>query len=398
MPCSRRAAIILPCLSLTLLAPADRPRANEQPAATAGDAQPPTGEPAQKTGEPAAPPKGPEPVMAPAGSFSIGGAIYLFAYAPRLAKDKFEIYAFLLNIDATTRDEKYGLHVQTRFRDSKLREFFLSNIWFQEAYGWTKTPIGDIHAGKFYRKVGILWDDSFFGNVQYFNGLKLNPDYGVELVGSRSLWPGFSIDYSGQFLANNDHVAGSAFGRDVESDGSARLQSAWTGRVVPGWKLGEKTSFSLGISGYTGRIDRSESGSDFRIEQVAADLTLAWGPSISYVEALKQRGQNFSPLVRQGPLAGTPNALYRSGYDTATYFLAGTRWQVLDRLKARVNYSQAIYDGAASKEVEIVPGIVFSFRPNFALIVEYDYWKTEPDRGPSTFIDRSYNYVLNYNF
>ena len=79
-----------------------------------------------KAGE-SAPPQGPPAVMAPAGSFALSGAIYLFSYVPNLegVKDVFEIYAYLLNVDATSRDGKYGLHVQTRFRDSKLRSFFL---------------------------------------------------------------------------------------------------------------------------------------------------------------------------------------------------------------------------------------------------------------------------------
>jgi len=56
-------------------------------------------------------------------------------------------------------------HVQTRARDSKLRSFYVSDVWFQEAYAWAKTTVGEVHAGKFYRKVGILWDDSFFGDL-----------------------------------------------------------------------------------------------------------------------------------------------------------------------------------------------------------------------------------------
>jgi hypothetical protein len=343
--------------------------------------------------EPAAAPA-PVPVIAPNGSFKLSGGIYLFDYLPQLAggKNKFEIYAFLLNFDAATSDERYGLHVQTRARDSKLRSFYVSDVWFQEAYAWAKTPAGELHAGKFYRKVGILWDDSFFGNVQYFNGLKLNPDYGAELVGSRLFAPAFAVDYSLQFLANNDKVDGSLPGRDVESDPDATLADTGTIRLAPTWTFGPGRTLSLGVSGLSGRIDRRGApapvGRSFRLGQVAGDATLTWGPSISYVEVLRQSGERndaFHPFSRLG-------------YDDATYYLAGTRWQVHPRLNLRVNWSRVDYKGSGAQETEIVPGLVFGIAGNFKLIAEYDWWKSQPRTGPEEFIDKSYNLVLNYNF
>ncbi|HTQ79872.1 MAG TPA: hypothetical protein VMM92_07745 [Thermoanaerobaculia bacterium] len=346
-------------------------------------------------------PAAPAPVLAANsanGSFKLSGGIYLFDYLPELSgtKDKFEIYAFILNVDAATADDHYGLHVQTRARDSKLRSFYVSDVWFQEAYAWAKTPVGELHAGKFYRKVGILWDDSFFGNVQYFNGLKLNPDYGAELVGSRPLSSSFAVDYSLQFLANNDQVDGSLPGRDVESDPNATLADTGTVRLVPTWTFGPNRSFALGVSGLSGRIDRSipaapanpAVGKSFRLGQVAGDATLTWGPSISYVEVLRQTGEKndaFHPFSRPG-------------YDDATYYLAGTRWQVHPRLNLRVNWSRVNYQGSGARETEIVPGLVFLFASNFKLIAEYDWWKNQPKTGPEEFLDKSYNLVLNYNF
>lgn len=334
------------------------------------------------------------PVVAPNGSFKLSGGIYLFDYLPQLAggKNKFEIYAFLLNFDAATEDQRYGLHVQTRARDSKLRSFFVSDVWFQEAYAWAKTPVGELHAGKFYRKVGILWDDSFFGNVQYFNGLKLNPDYGAELVGSRPFAPAFAVDYSLQFLANNDKVDGSLPGRDVESDPDATLADTGTIRLVPTWTFGPGRTLALGVSGLSGRIDRRGAdpavGRSFKLGQVAGDATLTWGPSISYVEILRQTGERND----------TFHPFSRLGYDDATYYLAGTRWQVHPRLNLRVNWSRVDYKGSGAQETEIVPGLVFGIADNFKLIVEYDWWKSQPRTGPEEFIDKSYNLVLNYNF
>lgn len=317
----------------------------------------------------------------------LSGFIYLFDYLPTIkgAQDYFEIYAYGLNVDAKTADEQYGLHVQARARDSKLRSFFLTNYWFQEAYMWRQTKFGQLHVGKFYRKVGILWDDSFFGNVPYWNGLMLNPDYGAEFVGSRPMGEKMSVDYSAQYFANNDHVAGSLPGRDVESDDNARLLEAWSGRIVPTWKLAEKSSLAIGISGYRGLIDRVE-GPTVEIAQFAGDVTLSVGPSVTYAEVLVQDGED------------EPSGLSRLGYDSATYLLGGTRWQLHPRINARISLSQAEYDGANSTESEIIPGVVVSLAPGVSLMVEYDYWEIEPDEGDVNVIDRSFNLIGIYSF
>jgi hypothetical protein len=324
---------------------------------------------------------------------AFSGGIYLFEYAPTTkgAKDKFEIYALVLNLDTTSEDGKYGLHVQGRARDSKLRPFFLSNVWFQEAYAFAKTGVGDVHVGKFYRKVGILWDDSFFGNVQYFNGLKLNPDYGAELVGTRPMNGALSVDYSAQYLNNNDHVAGSLDGRDVESDPNAQMHSTFTARVVPTWKLSADSSVAVGVSGLSGRIERTgalSNGGSFRMSQLGADVTFQVAKSISYLELLRQNGEPFDAFHPQG----------RLGYDDADYLLAGSRYQLTPKTNIRLNVSRVKYRGHREVETEVVPGVVYGLNKHITLIGEYDWWKTDPDAGPSTFIDKSLNFVIHYGF
>lgn len=296
------------------------------------------------------------------------GGIYLFEYAPILrgASDKLEIYAFVLNADDATADGRYGLHVQARARDTKLRPYFNSTVWFQEAYAFAKTPAGELRAGKVYRKVGLFWDDSFFGNVQYFNGLKLNPDYGVEMAGS---------DWSVQYLTNNDHVAGSLDGRDVESDPDAKLHGLATARYAPTLSLGN-AKLTLGASGADGRIARTNDS--FRFSQAALDATLARGPITTYAEVLRQNGQR-APATRLG-------------YATATYFLAGARWQATQRVLARVNVSRATYQ-QLGHEIEWVPGVVIALAKNVSLINEFDYWKNQ-----AAVIDRSFDFVVNYRF
>ncbi|MDE2489771.1 MAG: hypothetical protein KGM24_02920 [Elusimicrobia bacterium] len=326
------------------------------------------------------------------GSLALSGSVYLFGYAPAYpgGSNNFDLYAFILNMDMASPDGKTGLHSQLRLRDTKLRPFFTSNVWFQELYAYRKTPYGRLDVGRFYRKVGLLWDDSFFGDIQYFNGLKLAPDYGVEWVGTRSLAPKLSVGYSAQFFPNSGTVNGSLDGRDVVSDPLAKRRNTATARVVPTWTFGEGRSLALGLSALNAVVDRTTTtAAGFKLSQEAADLTLTWGPSISYVEVLNQNGERDDAA----------HPLGRRGYDSAVYWLAGTRWQVCRRMNARFNYSTANYVGEDAREEEFVPGLVTDLGGGASLITEFDYQRLLAHHGgPQTLIDRSYNAVLRYDF
>lgn len=321
--------------------------------------------------------------------FKLSGGIYLYDYAPFMknSKNNFSIYAFILKIDAATKDQRYGLHMETRSRDTKLRPFYHSVIWFQEAYAFARTKVGDVHVGKFYKKVGLFWDDSFWGNIQYFNGLKLNPEFGAELIGTKKTGSQTKIGYSLQYINNNDHVDGALEGRDVESDTNAVFQYGVTARIAPTFQLTSAASLTVGASGLTGMIRRTK-GVSFRLSQIAADATLNIGKGTLFGEILHQWGEKDN----------TYHPLSRLGYDNVTYYLAGARYLFLKKLLLRISYSQANYQGAKSVERELLPGVVYHIRDNLAVIVEYDHWKLKPKNLPVTTIDESLNFVIHYNF
>jgi hypothetical protein len=342
------------------------------------------GEEGPPPAEPAPAPEAEHPTVA------ITGGVYLFENIPtaEVTANSFEVYAFILRFDASTEGGTFGLHIENRIRDTKFRSFFTSNIWLQEAYAFGKLPFGQINLGKIYRKVGLFWDDSFFGNVHFFNGLKLNPDFGGELLGDHDITGRFSLEYSLQFFSNNDQVSGALPGRDVESDPNARLRNVITARLVPKFTLAENVTLTLGFSGMTGKIDRG-TGSDFTIKQGAGDVSLVAGPVNPYFEVLRQVGE---PNDAAHPLS-------RPGYDDATYILAGARWRINPVTIVRVNYSYADYDGANAKETELVPGIVFRIAQGLNFITEFNYWQLQqPAGGAITVIDRSLKLVINYNF
>lgn len=335
---------------------------------------------AQESDKPA-----PKPVV-----LDISGGIYLFEYIPTndVVSHKFEIYAFVLRWDAYTPDKRFGLHVENRLRDTKLRSFFNSNIWFQEAFAYARLSFASVNIGKVYRKVGMFWDDTFFGNVHYFNGLKLNPDFGVELVrNTAESRDRVVMNFSLQFFTNSDKVDGALPGRDVESDTLARLTNAVTARVEPRFNLANDVSLAVGVSGLYGKIDRTVP-QDFYLKQVAGDATLWAGPVTVFGEVLRQEGE----------LNDAKHPLSRPGYDNATYILAGFHWKIVPRLTVRTSVSQATYDGANATERELLPGVVFSVIPNLNVLAEYDYWEIKPSGGPVVIIDRSVNLVVNFNF
>ncbi|MDE1976119.1 MAG: hypothetical protein KGI84_02530, partial [Elusimicrobia bacterium] len=62
------------------------------------------------------------------GSLGLSGSVYLYDYAPAFsgASNNFDLYAFILNLDGASADGKTGLHAQFRYRDTRLRSYYLS--------------------------------------------------------------------------------------------------------------------------------------------------------------------------------------------------------------------------------------------------------------------------------
>ncbi|MFS8082847.1 MAG: hypothetical protein ACMG51_05295 [Ginsengibacter sp.] len=328
-------------------------------------------------------------ITTPVVDFKLSGGIYLFDYLPLYKKgeNNFSIYAFILKTDASTKDEKFGLHVETRIRDTRLRPFYNSNIWFQEAYVFAHTKAGDLHVGKFYKKVGFLWDGSFFGNVQYFNGLKLNPEFGAEWLGTAFSGDKVKLDYSIQYLSNNDHVDGSLAGRDVESDTNATFKNGFTARIAPVFTLNKNTKLTLGVSALYGTINRVL-GQNFATKQLAADINLHAGKAGILLEVLSMKGE-------RNDLA---HPYSRPGYDDAVYYFGNVSYLFCKKMLVRFSYSQVNYRGSNSVEKEILPGVVYNIRDNIAVIAEYNYWSRTPAGNPEMLIDKSLNFVFHYAF
>jgi hypothetical protein len=383
--------------------------------------------------------------------FQLGAGVYLFYYQPLdnttfSPTDKngyFQVYAFYLKLDSelVTSYGAFGGHAELRMRDGGhigagssnqyLRGFFSSNIWFQELYAYYRPwQFLSVKAGKVYRKVGIFWDDSFFGNLQYFDGNKLVPDWGLSLEGDHDFARGrLNFEYSLQYFYNGGGTNGSLdYGRTlgtpeaaagvqavrdysptaegaVDSAGTrmSELKHVIDARAALTLRATKRLSLTVGISGLNGRVARvwkqgltmSAMTDESEFSQVAPELTAVVHAGPVAVRVIGEYLRQFGPGMRD-----------------ADYVLAGAKatWK---RLDVYLNNSYVRYLLAPDiQEFIIQPGVSYAIGGGLAALVEYDEWERKDPRGVAYplqaasmgtttgfyAIDRSLNVVLAYSY
>jgi hypothetical protein len=311
----------------------------------------------------------------------VGGDVYLYQYVPEGvpgAHPRFELYA--LSMKLVGHKGPWEFYSDYRLRTTKLRSFYPGNTWLQQGYVGYRTALGEIKAGSFYRRVGLSWDDSFFGNIQYFDGLKLDPEFGVGFEGTHALAGKLGAEYSVQYFTTDARVNGSLPGRDFVSEPGARAKNDATIRFAPVWHFNGQTSLTVGGSYARGTIERDAGPHNTR-SQVAGDATLQWHGLLAYGEVLNQRVT--------GTVAAPPQ--------NATYTLFGARW-ARGRFQPRFNFSAANYHGfQPRREYILQPGITVKMSDGFSFLYEFDFWKQTSVPRPFL-IDKSLNFVLLYHF
>ncbi len=361
--------------------------------------------------------------------FQVGAGLYLWYFQP-LSRDTtlaggslegtLQTFFYYFKLDAEVH--QFGAHLETRMRDGGhlgptatnnfFRGFYSSNIWVQEGYVfYSPWKTLTLKAGKVYRRVGIFWDDSFFGNIQFYDGLKLNPDYGASLEGETALLGGaITLSYAAQFFLNSDGVNGGLdYGRlvagtpgnidaarvrspnpegELDSTGAhmGALRNLFVGRFVLGLHPHSSKAFGaeIGASGLTGSVQRVSMkdmiNDEARITHASGDVTFNMGPVLLYCEYLRQ----FGPGVRD-----------------ADYVLMGVRggWRWLS---LRFNASYVDYHlGPDVEEVILQPGLTARIGAGLSLMMEWNEWQRRDPRlaDPGfTGYDRSLNTSLIYSF
>ena len=281
-------------------------------------------------------PPGPLAADPPAGDpprFVLGAS--LSALEPTRDRDLREVelqYAFLT---AAFREKSWGARVELRGREGLFRDYFPGSVWLEEGYAYVDTPAGELRVGKVASVVGLA-DQTFGGDLFSLNGVGRNPDWGVQVVGSRPLgW--HSLDWAARWVGQNDHVAWEEEGKGVESDPSAVLRDGLSGRVSFLYNQGLWT-LRPGLSGGTARIVPTDGREEYRRSDAGADVTATLGPL----------SLEFQGLARSAdePRAGEARPLAeRDGRAWSGAF----RFE-LPSVVFRYTYSEWRYTGADSNE------------------------------------------------
>jgi hypothetical protein len=312
----------------------------------------------------------------------IGGGIYIWHYQPLLSGGKAftDVYAAWVVFDGSWGD--FGVHFEPRFRNSPLRAFFQSNIWAQEAYGKWTTPIGALKFGKVYTKFGRFWDGSFYGNLPYFDGLKLDTDMGLSLEGARGLSDTFDLDYALQFFIVDGQTNGSLPGRDTLSVMGARERNEVVGRLAGTFKPDDMLSVTVGVSGQAYQADFADPAEDQTVIRVNGETELGYGPLGVWLDVTKQvngRAVIDYPVVGKG----SKDVIWAW---TGAYM----NWKFIS---LRYNLSWVKYEDAKIEELFHHPGATFTVHDNISILAEYVHWTS----GSAKY-DESFNLILYGSF
>ncbi|MFO0761167.1 MAG: hypothetical protein U0359_32110 [Byssovorax sp.] len=395
-------------IASSLLALASAPARADEPAAKDGAAKPAAapsteGKPAEAApGEPPPPAGELPPLKLDIGQqkleVDLHGYIQLWFYQPlssldppRLAdapltpEDRlFEVYQASVGI--TGKYGAFSVYINPRFRDTKIREFFTSNVWLQQAYGSYEIGAIKLSAGKIENQLSELDDDSFYLNLPYFDGIKYESDYGVSAEGFHELSPTGTLHWAAQYFVTDGKTNGSLRDRDtVWVDGGHRRHIG-TIRVDPGIRFTPTTSMRFGIAAQAFAVDLG-SGRDDPVLRLDGDLSFVTGPARIFGEAVFQLGQTVTryPLEAKGSLPSRASA-------RNLYLLGGAGMRIW-RFYPRYSVSLAHYADVGISEMTHVPGVSFLAHENMTLMLEYAYWpRYNPTR--SLLFDSSLNFVI----
>lgn len=303
-------------------------------------------------------------------------------------------YFYYLNIDADYREApeaepEIGFHVQARWRDGSLfRPFFTNREWLYESYAFVDTPAGILKAGKVRSRIGFDWDNSFWGNVPYFDGYKLDPDWGVSLESTWQPSERLSLESFAQFFFAEDKVNGSLAGGDAESASHYDEDNTFIARLAPRYKLADDFDIYGGVGGAIGRIkDRRElaTRNDETIKTWVFDLGFEKAGFNLFGEILQSYGVRNPAHYASGGASDESQTLY---------FGANYQW---GPTLLRTSYSRGDYDNPGGEQHIYVVGADVGLTQYITLIFEYVNWTVKPDGGRTAKFEDGFEFVLNWN-
>lgn len=290
----------------------------------------------------------------------------------------------------TANGNKIGGHMELRFRETdKFRSFVDDQIWTWEAYGYLHNDdLGTFKAGQLFNRFGIFWDGSFFGNAAYFDGLKLDADYGLSWEKTTEIDDCFKVDSYLQFFFHEDQSNGSFPGADPESVDGYTEKNTGVGRVLSTWTRTDGSQLALGASALVGQID----------SQIALPDTTEWGYGF---DATYTKGR-WKAFAEGSQIFGVRNPVnYVSGgpSDQLTNFLAGLQY-TRGAVTYRGQYSNSIYQNPHAVQNFVLAGAAIKLTPDVDLYIEYVNLRADGATvpGQNRAIFHSIEWIINWNF
>jgi len=324
----------------------------------------------------------------------LGAGAILYYYQP-LKKNQDNNLSFFYGRLVTDVDAgPFGFHIEARFRDGKLRPFFDGPAWIEEGYAsWQIAPFATLKLGKQYSRLGLFWNNSFYGNVQVYDGLKLSPDYGASIEGT--VGDRIGLNYWVQFFLVDGRTNVSLANRDTLSVPNARRRNEVVVNLEPFIKLSDDAVLRVGVSLQHLKADLPDDSQQVLRLAAHAKLTVAsfglWG------EVLHQNGRH----VTDHPYAGTP----ATGDDPAVrgrasgdnlYFEVGAEYS-LGIVTLRYNVSRAAYADLDVSELMNVPAVAVKIADPLTLLAEVVFWRRYTPEG-NIDVDKSLNVTLRANY
>lgn len=335
---------------------------------------------------------GPAAEEEPKLTLRVGAGAILWYYQPFLDgyKPNLQLSYVALRLKATY--DRFGIYLHPRFRDTKLSPFFEGTAWIEEGYAWADlvrapTPL-KLKAGKIYNQLGLFWDNSFYGNIQMFDGLKLAPEYGFSLEGSSGSPDKNTagVAYTAQFFPVDGRTNFSAPNRDVVSIPKARRRYQSILRTEPFVHLSKDAVLKGGLSAEYLQADLPIGTKD--VFRGAVDLTLNVGKWALWGEGLYQHGQTVTDFPYAGtPATETSPAVAGRASAHNYYVLAGTEF-TYGRVTARYNFSYGRYADQSVSEWIHEPAIAVALVEKLSILTEFVLWQRAAPEGNSL-IDRS---------
>ncbi len=288
---------------------------------------------------------------------------------------------------------KVGVHTELRLREQdKFRSFFTGNVWFWELYAWVDTPAGRVKAGQIWRRFGLDWDGSFFGNVAYFDGLKLNPDYGLSWENSWTAGDDFKVDSFAQFFIHEDGINGTLPGADSESLAGSSQRNTGVVRLIPNWVLWDDSSIALGLSGLTGEIVNNPMH-----VTVPHQVLGAWAVDLTYT---KSRWKIFGEVLQAYGVRNPERFASGGPSNRTTDLLTGIHYKV-GPATLRANYSAGFDENPYGWQQMWVPGVTIALTKNVDFYADWVRWDVYDNSAVATAgghreIEDGFSFVVNW--